>query len=441
MSVMEDTYHLISSPDENSQVITGARRSKVARAVIGTSCLILLSTILTITSDNAQADDETLESGVSSGLLKLTALSSPFHSRPGSFKSKQKIPQSWTGPLKCSGSLQTRPFTSTQFQSQPLHGPGPVQAEYSIDPITGKMTPKKEGEPKRGRVVVIGCAGRTGRLAFEQLLKAGYDTRGIMRAEGKYALEKGGKYFPRLDEYVKDVSASLECDPIRIRSRIGIATILNEGELDGNLFGADAIVVLTSAVPKKIGEQEGRPIFGWGDDYGTPELVDYVGVQNIIKAAQKASVRRVVLVGSMGGTQPDNMLNKIADGNILVWKRRAEMALMSSGLEYTIIHPGGLIDEEGGKRELLIDVDDKLLSLETRSIPRADVAAMVVNCIDCPEAKNRAFDLASRPEGEGSGPTKDFCALVGSLGSATCDYGLNTPPALEQEPIKPWIVR
>lgn len=28
----------------------------------------------------------------------------------------------------------------------------------------------------------------------------------------------------------------------------------------------------------------------------------------------------------------------------------------------TIVHPGGLTDEEGGKRELVVDVDDNLIS-------------------------------------------------------------------------------
>ena len=44
--------------------------------------------------------------------------------------------------------------------------------------------------------------------------------------------------------------------------------------------------------------------------------------------------------------QRDNFLNTIGDGMILLWKRRAERYLIDSGLNYTIIHPGGLIDEQ-----------------------------------------------------------------------------------------------
>lgn len=57
-------------------------------------------------------------------------------------------------------------------------------------------------------------------------------------------------------------------------------------------------------------------------------------------------LKKVVLIGSMGGTDRNNFLNTIGGGNILVWKRRAEKYLIDSGLDYTILHPGGLIDEK-----------------------------------------------------------------------------------------------
>ena len=54
------------------------------------------------------------------------------------------------------------------------------------------------------------------------------------------------------------------------------------------------------------------------------------------------------------GTQPDNFLNSIGkvegdelSGDILLWKRKAENYLIKSGLQYTIVHPGGLLDKEG----------------------------------------------------------------------------------------------
>ena len=49
----------------------------------------------------------------------------------------------------------------------------------------------------------------------------------------------------------------------------------------------------------------------------------------------------------------------------------------------------GLIDEPGGKRELLVGVDDKLSKLPSRSIPREDVAALSVKCLAMAAAKDR----------------------------------------------------
>jgi uncharacterized protein YbjT (DUF2867 family) len=82
---------------------------------------------------------------------------------------------------------------------------------------------------------------------------------------------------------------------------------------------------------------------------------------------------------------------RIGGGNILVWKRRAERYLIDSGLGYFIVHPGGLIDDAGGARELIVDVDDRLITSggKYRRIPRADVAELCVQALLLPEAENR----------------------------------------------------
>lgn len=38
------------------------------------------------------------------------------------------------------------------------------------------------------------------------------------------------------------------------------------------------------------------------------------------------------------------------------------------------ITPTGLKDDKGGERQLLVDVDDKLVKTENRTVPREDVA-------------------------------------------------------------------
>jgi hypothetical protein len=107
------------------------------------------------------------------------------------------------------------------------------------------------------------------------------------------------------------------------------------------------------------------------------------------------------------------------------WKRKAEQYLIASGLNYTIIHPGGLIDEAGGSRALVLDVDDKLLERNPRNIPRADVAALAVGCIGLKEAANKSFDVICAPQGEGSAST-NWGAVLRQLGFKSCDYSINS---------------
>lgn len=71
-------------------------------------------------------------------------------------------------------------------------------------------------------------------------------------------------------------------------------------------------------------------------------------------------------------------------------------------------------DKEGGIRELLVGKDDELLETETRTIARADVAEVCVQALQLEEAKFKALDLASKPEGTGT-PTTDFKALFAQV--------------------------
>ncbi|KAF2565364.1 hypothetical protein F2Q68_00024243 [Brassica cretica] len=100
--------------------------------------------------------------------------------------------------------------------------------------------------------------------------------------------------------------------------------------------------------------------------------------------------------------------------NLKVWKRKAEQYLADSGIPYTIIRAGGLQDKEGGIRELLVGKDDELLETETRTIARADVAEVCIQALQLEEARFKALDLASKPEGTGT-PTKDFKALFAQV--------------------------
>lgn len=180
----------------------------------------------------------------------------------------------------------------------------------------------------------------------------------------------------------------------------------------GELQSVDALIILSSAAPQKVDKPAdappGPPQFVYPEGQ-YPEQIDWEGQKNQIDAATAAGskVKHIVVVGSMGSEDPDHMLNKLGNGNILVWKRKAEQYAIDSGITYTVINPGGLIDKAGGERELVVGKRDNYVGTDTRLVPRADVAKVVVEALRHPEARNKAFDLVSR-EGE---QTTDFKAL------------------------------
>ncbi|MBE9045836.1 SDR family oxidoreductase [Pleurocapsales cyanobacterium LEGE 10410] len=245
------------------------------------------------------------------------------------------------------------------------------------------------------RVLVTGATGRTGSLVLQKLRDESdeFEAIGLARSPSK----------------VEELFGSTE--------GFVIGDIKDKSSLDSVISGCDALVILTSAVPKMITppSQGQRPEFEFAPQ-GLPEEVDWLGQKNQIDAAKQAGVEHIVLVGSMGGTNPNHPLNSIGNANILVWKRKAEQYLIDSGIDYTIIRAGGLLDKEGGVRELLVGKNDELLNNPPNeiptSIPRADVASVVVKALTEPNARNKAFDIISKPEdAPDAGVTTDFSSL------------------------------
>jgi len=243
------------------------------------------------------------------------------------------------------------------------------------------------------KVLVTGATGKTGSIVYQKLKQ---DSN--VRVEG----------LGRSPEKAKKLFGSTE--------NLYFGDITNKDSIKAAFADCKKLVILTSASPQmaappKPGE---RPQFAYPTD-GTPELVDYQGQKNQIDLAIAAGVEQIVLVGSMGGTDENHPLNKMGNGKILIWKRKAEEYLANSGISYTIIRAGGLQDQPGGKRKLIVGDNDELLANPPNgiptSIPRADVAETVVQALKEPSAINKAFDLISYPEADSDTVTKDFADL------------------------------
>src|SRR5210317_1346213 len=93
-------------------------------------------------------------------------------------------------------------------------------------------------------------------------------------------------------------------------------------------------------------------------------------------------------------------------GDILIWKRKSEKYLCLSGLQYTIIHPGGLVDTEPSKMDLVLDVDDKLLKREKKSIARGDVAKLCIAALTESGGKSVSFDCVGQEVEDDQATTK-----------------------------------
>jgi uncharacterized protein YbjT (DUF2867 family) len=144
-------------------------------------------------------------------------------------------------------------------------------------------------------------------------------------------------------------------------------------EVAREIAGADAVVFAAGAGP--------------GSGAARKETMDYGGAVLMIEAARLANATRYVMISAMSA-DADREGEEVFDVYIRA-KGRADEELAESGLEYTIIRPGGLTDAEpkGGF---------KVAPITGRGeIPRADVAAVVAACLADPKTIGRTFEVIS----------------------------------------------
>lgn len=197
-------------------------------------------------------------------------------------------------------------------------------------------------------VFVAGAHGQTGGRIVRELVKEGYEVRGLVRnEEHRRDMEAAGA-----TAYLGDLSESF-----------------SEG-----LKGADIVICSVGAGAK-----------------GDPEHVDHVGTVRLIEQCVLDQIPRFVLISSMGTTNPEDMPPFLKP--FLIAKRKAEKVLEESGMVYTIIRPGGLTNDPGTGR-----VSAALHLAQSGRISRDDVAAAAVSSLRMEEAHNRAFDLIEGPE-------------------------------------------
>lgn len=138
---------------------------------------------------------------------------------------------------------------------------------------------------------------------------------------------------------------------------------------------ADAIVFAAGAGPGSGTERK------WTLDFG--------GAVKLIDAAKRNGIARYVIVSSMGADSPPPEGTGDVFGEYLRAKAQADAALAESGLDYTIVRPGGLTDDPATG---LVELGP---SVERGSIPRADVAAVLAECLHTDSTIGKTFEVVS----------------------------------------------
>jgi uncharacterized protein YbjT (DUF2867 family) len=124
------------------------------------------------------------------------------------------------------------------------------------------------------------------------------------------------------------------------------------------------------------------------------EKPDYPGNKNLIDAAIKAGVQKFILVTSIGTGNSVGALSPQALAalqTILIEKDKAEQHLIASGLNYTIIRPGGLKSEPATGNGILTE-DTRICG----SIHRADVAELVCRCLNSERTNNKILSAVDK---------------------------------------------
>ncbi|MEA2135632.1 MAG: hypothetical protein QOC68_3541 [Solirubrobacteraceae bacterium] len=210
-------------------------------------------------------------------------------------------------------------------------------------------------------VLVAGGHGKIARHLLRLLAQQGHHARGLIRNP--------------------DHAADLEAD--------GAVPVLCDLEHDDprpHLGAAEAIVFAAGAGPGSGPERK--------------RTVDYGGAVKLIEAAAELGVRRYLMVSSMGADDPASATEAMRPYQQA--KHDADEALAASGLEWTIVRPGGLTDEPGSG---LVAIAERLG--RSGQVPRQDVALVLLECLGADNTIRKTFEVL-----EGDVPVREAIAAL-----------------------------
>ncbi len=116
--------------------------------------------------------------------------------------------------------------------------------------------------------------------------------------------------------------------------------------------------------------------------------VDQDGAIRLADTARAMGIKRFIMVSSMRAEEPEKGPEKIR--HYLWAKHNADEHLKNSGLNYTIVRPGRLTDDDGTGK---VAVSARLE--EFGMIAREDVARVLLEVLDADNTVNSVFDVVS----------------------------------------------
>ncbi|KAL5989987.1 hypothetical protein ACLOJK_010883 [Asimina triloba] len=297
------------------------------------------------------------------------------------------------------------------------------------DGIEAAEDEKAETSGKK-KVFVAGATGRTGRKIVEQLLSKGFSVRA-----GVINLEKAKDSLPG-DSNVEIVKADVTEGSTKLAEAIGDAeaVICSTGfRFSWDLFAPwkNQTVLLDVDLMANPGNSLARQsrataspaIYLCNFCFGTSNksaflrgvnTVDNFGTVNLVDACQKTGVNRFILISSIlvNGAAMGQILNPAyivlnVFGLTLIAKLQAEKYIRRSGINYTIIRPGGLRNDPPNGN-IVMEPEDALYE---GSISRDQVAEVAVEALLHPESHYKVVEIVSRAEA----PKRSFEELFGAI--------------------------
>ncbi|GAS98492.1 NAD-dependent epimerase/dehydratase [Mycolicibacterium canariasense] len=139
--------------------------------------------------------------------------------------------------------------------------------------------------------------------------------------------------------------------------------------------GADAVVFAAGAGP--------------GSGAARKQTVDHDAAVLLADAAEAAGVRRYVMVSAIGADDRsrDAEYDEVFGAYIRAKSEADANVRARAGLRTTVVRPGGLTDEPGTGKVTIAE------STGRGTIPRADVAGVLLAVLDRPDTAGRTFEV------------------------------------------------